>query len=408
MMRGLVFVVLGVVATAVHATEWTFGEKIVVADRRPGVFHHLDSTGRQHVTVSGNTVGVVWEDNRNGAPQVYLAMKAVSAARFGDHLRVSRGQAAADPVIASLGGNRFLVAWEEGGRIHLRVVGPGGPGPVRVIDDSPASQPSLAAVGDRVFVAYIRTMEQFGQVVTRPITINREDRLLPGLATVVDPAPLKGEQLAPVAAVTKSGVAVIWEDRRHGHTVLLYSHSPDGKQYSGPVPLNEQVQKSDVYGRGSGVTRAAVTPFGHDGLAATWMDKRGFRTGYDIFAAVRADGGKHFGRNEQVQDEFGNEIPQWHAAIAGDSKGTVVVAFDDSRDDTADVQVSARAADGSWSANTAPASGSGEQSHPAIAIDGAGGLHLVWLDRDADGAATRLFYSYGRHTTASSATNAHR
>jgi hypothetical protein len=57
-----------------------------------------------------------------------------------------------------------------------------------------------------------------------------------------------------------------------------------------------------------------------------------------------------------------------------------------------------RATEGSWGANFTPppAAGSGEQSHPALALDDRGHLHLVWIERGADGQPTRLLYSHAR------------
>lgn len=382
---------------AVGAADWSFGDKQVLAGHRSGVFHHLDSTGRQHVAVSGNSLGIVWEDNRDGTPQVYVVFKPLEAVTFRVAKRLSAGRAAAEPVIAGLGDNRFVVAWEQDGRVRLRVAGPDGIGTMLTLDDAQASQPSLTTGQNRTVMAYVRSAGRFGQVVTRELDVDKSGRITPGPAVAVDPAPPKDDQFAPVVAMTRQGVTVVWEDRRQGHTVLLFSHVAD-KTFAAPRPLNEQVQKSDVYGRGSGVTRAALAAYGNDRLAAAWMDKRGFLTGYDIFAAVSADGGRSFGKNEQVQDEFGNEIPQWRAAIAGNRQGTLVAAFDDTRDETSNVQLSVRSADGSWGANFTPppASGSGEQSHPALALDERGHLHLVWLERVAEGQPTRLLYSHGR------------
>ncbi|MCL5061377.1 MAG: hypothetical protein M1449_13515, partial [Candidatus Thermoplasmatota archaeon] len=36
------------------------------------IFPHLESANRRGVAVSGDTVGVVWEDNRSGRPQLAI------------------------------------------------------------------------------------------------------------------------------------------------------------------------------------------------------------------------------------------------------------------------------------------------------------------------------------------------
>jgi hypothetical protein len=62
---------------------WTWGEALTVNSvQGVAIFPHLESANRRGVAVSGDTVGVVWEDNRGGSPQCYLAMKPAAAATF--------------------------------------------------------------------------------------------------------------------------------------------------------------------------------------------------------------------------------------------------------------------------------------------------------------------------------------
>jgi hypothetical protein len=141
----------------------------------------------------------------------------------------------------------------------------------------------------------------------------------------------------------------------------------------------------------------ALATNGNNHVVATWMDKRGFLTGYDIYAAHSTDGGARFGANEVVQDEFGNEIAQWHPAVAVGAGGEVVAAWDDNRDDTPDIWLAWKEG-GKWSTNVSPppAAGAAQQTNPAMAIDAQGNLHLAWIERDSDNGPTRLAYSLGR------------
>ena len=45
----------------------------------PAIFPHVESANRQGLAVSGGTVGVVWEDNRSGAPRCYAAHRPAAA-----------------------------------------------------------------------------------------------------------------------------------------------------------------------------------------------------------------------------------------------------------------------------------------------------------------------------------------
>lgn len=397
-MRVVLSVALLLATAAVHAAGWTFTDKAVVAgDGQAGVFHHLDAGGRKSLAASGDTLALVWEDNRSGQPQVYAAFRKISASGFSGEVRLSSGRQAFEPAVAALGNGRFLFAWEQDGQLWLRAGTAGHFGLPMMTRVGGFSQASLAAYDGQAVAVFVRQTGKFSQVASARVSVNDNLDLTVKGVTAVDSEPPADDQLYPSVAVTRHGVTVAWEDRRRGHTVIHYSHAPHGRPYSAPKLLSEPVQKSDVYGRGSGVTRVALATNGDKQVVAAWMDKRGFLTGYDIYASHSADGGAGFGRNEVVQDEFGNEIAQWHPALAVGANGQMVAAWDDNRDDTSDIWL-AWPEGGKWGANVTPppASGDAQQTNPAIAIDDHGNLHLAWIERDSDNGPTRLAYSLGR------------
>ena len=190
---------------------------------------------------------------------------------------------------------------------------------------------------------------------------------------------------------------MVWEDRRTGHTVLFYSQSKQGRIFTPYRIINDIVQKSPDYGRGNGVTRAAITSVGGKEAVVTWMDKRGFSTGYDIYAAQSDPKTRLFGKNHIVQDTLGNDISQWNPAITANEAGDVVVAWDDNRDDTSDIWFSWKTKEG-WSDDYLidPASGDGQQSGPSIVVDKFRNLHAIWIDQTSEFGPTRLYYSVGK------------
>ncbi|MEJ5211826.1 MAG: hypothetical protein WHV61_10410, partial [Burkholderiales bacterium] len=208
-----------------------------------------------------------------------------------------------------------------------------------------------------------------------------------------------GDQSYPSLAVLDGNrLAVAWEDRRAGHTRLYYAVSRDGgHRFSPPRQLNESEWRGQRlgFGRGTGVMRVALTPW-REGVAAVWADKRDFRSGYDVYGAF-AGADLTFGANEKVQDPFGDNIAQWHPAIAGHPDGRVAVAWDDDRDGTPDIWLSWKTAQG-WSEDLAVpgAAGPGVQSDPALTLDATGNLHLVFLDKPEVNAPSRLRYVFGR------------
>ncbi len=188
-------------------------------------------------------------------------------------------------------------------------------------------------------------------------------------------------------------VTVVWEDRRHRHTVPMTSHSRDGKSFAPPARLTDRKSGSvDGLGAGTGAMRPTLTAWGELGIAAVWLDKRDFLSGYDVFAAFDP-GTRSFGRNIKVQDNFGDNMAQWHALVVGDASGKLVALWDDARDGTPDVWLSEWAGEAFGDDLAVPAAaGPGGQSDPVATLDAAGALHVVWLDRD-EAAGTRIRYA---------------
>jgi hypothetical protein len=386
---------------AVAAAEIDFGPVFAVSGApAPGVYQQLDGPARQHVAVSDDTVGVIWEDNRDGSSQAYFASMRVSGAGFGASRRVSTGRAASEPVVAALGRGRFLAAWEQDGSAWVRLVEAGTLGPPLQLAVN-AAHVVLATRANVVYAAWSEQQGQYFRLRIARLTLAPDGDVTVASAGDVERGALAGDQLYPSLALFARGGVIAWEDRRRGHTAIYYSAFDDQQKFRPPQLLNElRAQRSVNFGRGPGAARVALAVCGEACVVAVWLDKRDFLSGYDIYAALSDDGGKRFGKNEKVQDEFGSNISQWHAAV-GAGKGHVIAVWDDDRDETADIWLSWREAEG-WSADIAVpgASGPAQQSSPAITLDDEGNLHLVWLHRDAEGGPTQIRYLRARRAVA--------
>jgi len=399
-MRRLFATALLLYSVHVAADQWVFSDQIAVTSvSRGNVFHHLDSSGRKSIAASGGVVAVAWEDNRTGEPQVFVAFKKHEATEFSKELQVSNGHVAYAPSIVPVGNGQFLVGWEQGSAVWIRKVSIAGLDPLFRVDDSESSQITLAAPKPaKVIAAWSRRDGRYSRIMTTVIDTSPETGLHVAKSQSVDPKALAGDQLYPALAATQDGVTVVWEDRRRGHTILLYAHAPAGKPYGQSVLLNEPVQKSKSDGRGSGVTRPVLVSYDGNRVAAAWMDKRGYQKAYSIYAAFSQDSGTTFGANEIVQDAFAEGFAQWHPAVAGNVQGQVVVAWNDDRDGNPSIWYSWKTKKG-WSGDhtITAASGNGEQTNPAMVFDDHGMLHLVWIGRKAEGEPSQLFYAYAKY-----------
>lgn len=393
-MRGLVLAFALLSGAAEAAWTWD-APQTLNAVHGPKIFPHLESANRQGIALAGDSVAVIWEDNRDGTPQCYLALKPRDAARFRREQRVSGGECY-EPVVVGLDtaadGARFVAAWEEAGKVRARLW-PGGR-PLE-LSRAEAGQVTLAARDGRLFAAWAEQAGRFRRIVVATLAVES------GALRVVHAAPVEAalpvdEQAYPALALAADGALVVaWEDRRTRHTVPMVSSSADGRAFTPPARLTDQKSgRVDGLGAGMGAMRPTLATWGARGVAAVWLDKRDFLSGYDVYAAL--DGGeRRFGPNLKVQDSFGDNMVQWHASVVSDRSGRLLAVWDDARDGTPDVWLSEASGEAFGDDQAVPAaSGKGAQSDPVAALDAQGRLHLVWLDQD-DTGVTRVRYARG-------------
>ena len=395
---GLLFAVAPLCA---QPLPWEFGEPIAVTSTiGEKTFHHLESSGRHNIAISGDTVAVAWEDDRDGTPRIYLARKGRNNPDFSSEVAISGRGEAFEPSLVALNNHRFALAWEEDARIHLRLVTPTELGPVITLDVAEATQPSLARHDQELLLVFSRRDGRYSRIWMQRIDIDGL-ALHPKQDCAVDAAPARDEQLYPAIVSLADRIIVAWEDRRPGHTIIMASQQNDQKPCSFLLPqrISEAlIDRSATYGKGHGVARVALAQYGTGQVLAAWADKRDFREGYDIYSAHYQPGNKQlFGPNIKVQDSFGDVAQQWHTTVAGDHSGRLVVAWDDNRDGDANIMLSWLEGD-SWSDDFAVpgASGTGEQSHPTIRLDRDGNLHLAWIERTTIDGPTQVRYLFGK------------
>ncbi|HEC13162.1 MAG TPA: hypothetical protein ENI80_07915 [Acidiferrobacteraceae bacterium] len=381
-------------------TSWTFSNSIAVSNlRRSKVFYHLESSGRKNIAASEKSVAVVWEDNRTGKSAIYFATKPFDNKKFDPPVPVSTGNEAVEPSMTAFSDDRYLLAWEQDGSVWSRLVKAGKLGTPLKLDGGPGGQVSVTSTDGKTAYAVWSQRARAGQriLIARLSAVGPDLALVSSDAKEIDHSNKdRKNQFYPSVAVARVGVVVAWEDRRAGHTQILYSCAGKNQAFSRPLVLNEQGPKiSSQYGSGTGAARPSLAAVGGGDIVAVWSDKRDFRSGYDVYSAFIRGSVCRFGPNIKVQDEFGAAIAQWHPSVIGDEANLVVAVWGDDRNESADIWLSWMKGDGSWSDDLGvpPASGDGDQSHPAMTIDHRGKLHLVWVSQDSPSAASQLRYT---------------
>lgn len=370
---------------------WQFSPVLEVGETNGKIFHHLESSNRKGLTESDGRIALAWEDNRTGDPRCWLALREKHAAVFSGPQALAAGECY-EPVVEGMGKGQFVAAWEADGAVWVRLVGKAG---ALKLSTAEAVHITLARADERTFyAAWAELAGDYKRIMLARVGLHA------GALKVETLVPLEAQQPAdeqayPALAVSADGgVTVVWEDRRNKHTMIYAAHSADGNQFAAPYRLIDVPQVRTInLGAGMGSMRPVLSTCGANCLVAVWLDKRDFLSGYDVFAAFSQDGGRSFGRNLKVQDSFGDNIAQWHAAIAGAPNGRVVAVWDDERDGSPDLWLSDWNGSGFADNLAVPgASGPGVQSDPVIHFDAAGALHLAWLERNEAGG-TRLMYA---------------
>lgn len=217
------------------AAEVHFGASVSVTGKpKMGVFHHLDSSGRRNIALSAENIAVAWEDNRDGVPRIYLASKPLAERAFGAEHLISGKDESYEPAVVGIGNGRFVVVWEEAGSVFARVAGIDKPGPTLRLSRGRASQVTVNGQQEQVFAAWSEKRGDYPAIYSSQLKIQGTEQLTATAPVAVDAQLPGAPQLYPALAVSDAGVAIAWEDRRAGHTRLLYSHSADGRQFSPP------------------------------------------------------------------------------------------------------------------------------------------------------------------------------
>jgi hypothetical protein len=104
---------------------WQFSPAVEVgAATGKKIFHHLESANRKGLAESAGRIALAWEDDRDGDPRCWLAVREKAAPAFSRPERLSAGECF-EPVVQGMGQGRFVAAWEEDGAVWARPVGKG-------------------------------------------------------------------------------------------------------------------------------------------------------------------------------------------------------------------------------------------------------------------------------------------
>lgn len=381
------------------ANPWTFSSRIAVEPQRQNdAFVHLNGAGRKHIAVSQERIAIIWEDDRSGDPQVYISSRKRNESDFSTAQRVSQGIEAYEPSIAADAAGNFIVSWEQDGKVWANsLIAESLQQPIQ-LSSAASGQPSVATHADHIYISWREKQAAKWKLMVARLKLKPNGQLYVVEQQAVESEPLPTPLIMPSLTASESGISIAWEDRRAGHTRILIAFGSPELEFSLPLNLNEFFSNRNEYDKGNGATRVSLAAFSETELIAAWMDKRRGSTGYGIYTSIGDFSDQSTAPNEKAHGIKGDEQPHYNPAVSGNAEGDFVVAWDDFREGNADIWLSYYTEDFVWSEDNAPsvASGPGEQTHPSIAMDETGNLHLLWIERNDLNSPGKLYYTVGK------------
>ncbi|MBI2374678.1 MAG: exo-alpha-sialidase [Deltaproteobacteria bacterium] len=371
------------------------------------------------VAITGNTVFVGWQDDRNlaaGGPAITpdgydiytnrstnLDAWSISATNLltsvtfdssnsklfddasgmGDQLR---------PVGAVGSDGSLLAAWVDNRRNQLDVYfarstdgGATWPASVKVNDDTsvyPQDEPAIAADASGIVAVW----KDYRSVASYDIYFSRsaDDGVTWGTNRKVNSDTGNFAQDQPSVAVAPGVVAVAWRDYRNGagDPDIYFARSTDGgATWSANVRLNSD-------GAGKHQLGPSVLAVG-GALYVAWSDMRG--SSYDLYYVKSTDGGVTWSANQRLDDDSGTGAAEAPRLAARPDGSMIVAAWQDSRSALSygGRRIYVRqSSDGgaTWSASRAVddnVGGTGTRTAPVIAVSSSGVIGVAWQDTRA-------------------------
>jgi len=363
----------------------------------PNVLVSDDPFGDQVLPVlTANATGglfLAWEDRRSGDtnPGIWFAASGDGGATWSSPNLPVRAtfSVESNPTMAVAPNGTIYVAWEDfrNGDADIYVSWSTDAGltwrtpNVRVDDDAGAAaqtEPSVAV--DPTGTVHLAWRDARGGDADIYSANSTDGGVTWSPNQRVNDDPPGATQASPAAAATSTAVHVVWEDFRNGATADVYAAASldSGGSWGGNVLVTLD---SDLANQVDPAIAADASGTVH----AVWQD---FRDGsHDVYYANSSDDGATWtDPNARVSDLVGT-AGQSNPALVTDAAGVAYAAWEDSRNifgpPHLDVYFS-KSTDGgqTWTTPNVRVNDNltGNQLHPVLAVDGAGGVYAAWED----------------------------
>ncbi len=320
------------------------------------------------VAASGDTVHVVWYDNRDGNQEIYYKRSTDGGVTWGEDTRLTNKSADSWYPSIAVSGSVVHVAWDDdrdgNNEIYYKRSEDGGStwgSDTRLTNNSANSyRPSLAISGSVVHIVWYDDRDGNWEIYYKRSTdggLNWE----PDMRLTNDPA----NSFNACVVVSGSFVHIVWTDYRDGNGEIYYKRSTDGG-----VSWGQDVRlTSDIFAS----TRACVAT--NDSVVnIVWDDNRDGN--YEIYCKHSADGGMTWGADTRLTNDP-NDSKAPNITVSG---SVVHVVWSDNRDGNQRIYYKRSEDEGiSWGNDTRLTNAFFDSQYPSIAVSGLF-VHVVWYD----------------------------
>jgi len=338
----------------------------------PGMSSTIANSNAHCIATSGDTVHVVWSDNRNGGNyEIYYKRSTDGGVSWGPDTRISNNVYSSENPSISVSGSVVHVVWDDIDAECFISYNRSTDGGTSWGTDTRLANvltyawgTSVSASGSEVHIVWTDNRDGgFGIYYKRStdggVSWGADTRLTAG---------------SWGASVSASGllVHVIWLDGRNGYQNVSYKRSTDGGLNWG---ADTQLTNNDS-------TRLANDPsvaVSGSNVHVIWMDSPRETNTYEIYYKHSTDGGITWGAGTQLTTNYTSETLFSTISASGSN---VHVVWDDNRNSAANYEIYYKGStDGgqSWGTDTRLTNNSSVSAYPFVASSNSG-VHVVWQD----------------------------
>jgi hypothetical protein len=320
------------------------------------------------IAASGDTVHVVWYDERDGYPEIYYKRSTDGGVTWGADTRLTNYSAYSERPSVAVSGSIVHVVWRDDRDGNYEIyykrstdAGVNWEADTRLTNNSALSAwPSVAVSGSIVHVVWEDERDGNYEIYYKRstdggVTWEADTRLTNNSAWSEFPS----------VAVSGSMVQVVWNDERDGNNEIYYKRSTDaGVTWEADTRLTNNSAPSWI---------PSVAVSGSI-VHVVWFDARDGN--YEIYYKRSTDGGVNWEADTRLTNNSAwSEFPS--VAVSG---STVHVVWYDRRDGNNEIYYKRSTAGGvTWGADTRLTNNSAYSGGPSVAVSGST-VHVVWCD----------------------------